>query len=107
VDSSLANAWTNKGAILNRLGRYNEALLALNIASELNPRDETTQNEIGVASYETVKYDDALLAFNNATDINPEYGLAWYNKGETLKSLGSTTEANTAFAKAKDLGYTG
>lgn len=31
----------------------------------------------------------------------------WFNKGNALKALGRTTEAEAAFAKAKELGYTG
>jgi len=33
--------------------------------------------------------------------------LAWAGKGEPLKALGNTAEADVAFAKAKELGYTG
>ncbi len=32
---------------------------------------------------------------------------AWYNKGIAFKPLGHTTEANAAFAKAKELGFIG
>ena len=31
----------------------------------------------------------------------------WYNKGLALKALGKTTEADAAFAKAKEMGYKG
>jgi len=32
---------------------------------------------------------------------------AWYNKGVALEALGRTSDADAAFAKAKELGYTG
>jgi Flp pilus assembly protein TadD len=31
----------------------------------------------------------------------------WEGKGEALKALGRQSEANSAFAKAKELGYQG
>jgi Flp pilus assembly protein TadD len=33
--------------------------------------------------------------------------MAWNNKGAALEALGKTTEANAAFPKAKELGYSG
>ena len=38
---------------------------------------------------------------------NEAYAAAWNNKGLALNKLGRTTEAEAAFAKAKELGYTG
>jgi hypothetical protein len=42
-------------------------------------------------------------SYDKAIEINPQDANAWYNKGITLKTLGRTTEADAAFAKAKDL----
>jgi Flp pilus assembly protein TadD len=52
------------------------------------------------------KYNDTIKAFDKAIEIEPQYALAWYNKGVALKLLDRTTEADAAFAKAKELGYT-
>ncbi len=38
---------------------------------------------------------------------DPNGADAWFNKGNALQSHGRTTEAKAAFAKAKELGYTG
>jgi Flp pilus assembly protein TadD len=57
--------------------------------------------------YSQGKYDEAIQAYNKAIEIDPQDAYAWNNKGVALKSLGHTTESNEAFAKAKDLGYTG
>jgi Flp pilus assembly protein TadD len=53
------------------------------------------------------KNEDAIKAYDEAIKLDPNDGLTWNNKGEALKSLGRTTEANAAFAKAKELGYKG
>ena len=59
----------------------------------------------GLALGKQVKYDEAIKAYEGAIKLNPESAPAWYNKGNALESLGRTTEANAAFAKAKELGY--
>ena len=38
------------------------------------------------------------------SSLDPNISEAWYNKGIALKALGRTTEAEAAFAKAKELG---
>jgi Flp pilus assembly protein TadD len=53
------------------------------------------------------RYEEAVNAIEKAVEIDPNYGGGWYDKGTYLKLLGRTTEANAAFAKAKELGYTG
>ena len=44
---------------------------------------------------------------DKAIELDPNLADAWNNKSEALKALGRTTESNAAFAKAKELGYTG
>ena len=52
-------------------------------------------------------YEEAIMAYDIAIQMNPENVRAWYDKGNTLKVLGCTTEADAAFAKARELGYKG
>jgi Flp pilus assembly protein TadD len=58
-------------------------------------------------SRELKKYNDAIEAFDRALQINPKDSLTWQNKGHNLKALGRNTDADAAFAKAKELGYQG
>lgn len=53
------------------------------------------------------KYAEAILACDEAIRLNPEYAEAWNNKGVALEALGRTSEANAAYAKARELGWTG
>jgi len=48
------------------------------------------------------KYDDAITAYDEAISFYPEYALAWESKSDALNMLGRITEADAAFAKAKD-----
>lgn len=53
------------------------------------------------------KIDEAILAFDSCIKINPQDADAWEYKGRALKSAGRTTEAESAYAKARELGYKG
>jgi Flp pilus assembly protein TadD len=48
-----------------------------------------------------------LQAFSKAIELDPNLADAWNGEGEVLKKLGRDTEANNAFAKAKELGFKG
>lgn len=53
------------------------------------------------------KYDDAIQSYDEAIRINPADENAWNNEGVALKSLGRNAEVQEAYAKARELGYTG
>ena len=100
-------AWYRMGQALNNAQRYDEAIGALNESSKLDPYFREPWNTKGNSFYLLKKYDQALEAFEKCIQLTPDYGRAWNNKGVALKALGRTTESDAAFAKAKELGYTG
>jgi tetratricopeptide (TPR) repeat protein len=53
--------------------------------------------------YKNNSYDLALRCYNKAIEINPLEADVWHNKGDILKELGRSTEADAAFAKAEEL----
>ena len=57
--------------------------------------------------YNMGDYNKALDAATKAVDLNPSDGYNWQSKGLALKELGRTSEADAAFAKAKEMGYSG
>lgn len=127
-------AWTGKGDALLNSGRYDEAIIAYDQAIKLYPefayagtanaqkgkgdalaklgKREEALEAYGVA---LAASDKAITAFNNAMTLDkavsfiydpyPLDKVFWNNRGIILKALGRKTEADTAFAKAKELGY--
>lgn len=51
------------------------------------------------------KYNESLTAYEKLTEIKPENALVWKGKGDALKALDRQSEADAAYAKAKELGY--
>jgi Flp pilus assembly protein TadD len=62
---------------------------------------------MALLSFAKGKYNEAIKAYDEAIRLDPNLAEAWNNKGIALKVLGRTSEAKAAFAKAKELGYTG
>lgn len=94
---SYGEAWNNTGKALDLLGLHKEAANAYARAWYEN----------GFALLGQGKYDESLKFLDKAIKLDPELAAAWYNKGVSLSKLGRTAEADAAFAKARELGYTG
>ena len=129
-------AWTGKGDALLASGRYDEAIIAYDRVLKLYPEfadagiahaqkgkgDSLTRlskSKEALVAYgaAAVASDKAITAFNNATPLDKAISFTfdpypldanfWNNRGSILKTLGRQTDANAAFAKAKELGYQG
>jgi Flp pilus assembly protein TadD len=48
-----------------------------------------------------------LQLYERATEIDPDWSIPWYNKGLALQRMGEDQQADEAFARAKELGYSG
>jgi tetratricopeptide (TPR) repeat protein len=59
----------------------------------------------GIAFYYLCQYEDALASFDEAIDIDPSGAAPWFFMGEALRKLYRETEADSAYARAKELGW--
>lgn len=71
------------------------------------PIDKETWKNKGSGLYDPGKYDEANQAFDEAIRLKPDSWTPWLVKSLALDALGSTTEADAALSKAKELGYDG
>jgi tetratricopeptide (TPR) repeat protein len=95
--------WYGKGASLILLGRYEEALRAIDKALDLNPHNEVAWLNKGNALTKMGRLIDALRCFNAAIKVNPAYEVAWNNKGNTLARLGHHEEALACYERALEI----
>ena len=105
-NSEKAQIWFEKAHLFAEQGNYNETVKALEKAVELAPQDKDLWINGGVLLSAVLGENvEALKFYERALQIDPANGYAWYAKGEALKTLGRTSEADAAFAKAKEQGY--
>jgi tetratricopeptide (TPR) repeat protein len=78
INESMPIAWANEAGILVQLGRYKEAVTAA----------------------------DKVLSAGSSTEMPNTYAAAWYSKGDALRALGRTAEAQDAYTKANALDTT-
>ena len=51
-------------------------------------------------------YQEAIMAYERVIELNPNYSGAWQKKVLALQHLGYDKDADIAFSKAKELGFT-
>ena len=61
---------------LNAAHRYEEALIALNKAIELDPESSFAYGTKGDVLRQQGRYKDALVVLDKAIELNPEYSFA-------------------------------
>ncbi|HXB41505.1 MAG TPA: tetratricopeptide repeat protein [Bacteroidia bacterium] len=93
----------NKGIALNRLKRYEEALIAQNKSIELKADYEYSWTSKGFILQNLNLQNEALIALNKAIEINPNYDLPWFNKSYTLINLNLNDAALIAVNRAIEL----
>jgi len=105
-DPKNSTSWMAKAEILAGMNRLEEAVQACDKVIEINTSLVWYAAETKGYLLEGLgRNEDALQAYDMAIELNPKNGGLWYSKGGVLKTLGRDSEADAAFAKAKDLGY--
>ncbi|PHX55606.1 hypothetical protein CP500_010030 [Tychonema bourrellyi FEM_GT703] len=74
-DSSLTASfvWRNKGASLNKLKRYSEALPAYEKSLSIEPSNAQFWFEKGKILFELQQYKEAVAAYDKAIELKPDY----------------------------------
>ena len=107
IDSKLAIAWRNKGNALDDLAKYDEAIQSYNKASSINQTYSVSMIDKGNSHYNAGEYVAAIRYYDEAIKQDPKDEYAWYNKADALRMLHRNSEAEAAYAKARELGYNG
>ena len=87
LNPTLAEAYCNRGAVLNELERFDDALLSYDRAISLNPKYAEAYSNRGIALNKLKRFDDALLSYDCAISLNPKYAEAYCNRGAVLNEL--------------------
>jgi serine/threonine protein kinase len=92
--------WSNKGASLANLGRFEEAMKCYDKALEIDPQCVGAWVGRGIGLDDIGRLVEAVECYDKALKINPNDAVAWCNKGVSLGSLGRVDEELSCFDKA-------
>ena len=103
IDPLNSNTWYNKGMILEKMERHNDALEAYGRAIDLNEDLERAWLRQGYVLMMAESYNESLASLERAIELNSENAEAWNDKGLVLMKLGRNGEAMDCFGKAVQL----
>ncbi|HEY4036951.1 MAG TPA: tetratricopeptide repeat protein [Ktedonobacteraceae bacterium] len=94
-----------RGCALLGLKYYKGALVAFDLATQIDSGNAIYHDNKGIALQMLEDYQEALIAHIRATQLLPEDAQAWYHKRKALVGLQRMEEAEQAYERAKQLGY--
>lgn len=98
--SASAFDWLKYGNQLWRLGRFKEAVAALDRAIQLKPNFHQAFFVKGLALSSQDQFSEAIAAFDAATRLEPRFYEAWRMKAQMLEQLKQYPQALAAIDKA-------
>lgn len=96
-------ALSNLASLENNLGRFKEAALAAQRATELMPGLAAAHDNLGFALFRLNAIGQAYEALAKAVALDPHSANAWNNLGQVLQRQSRLVEAAKAYQKALDL----
>jgi serine/threonine-protein kinase len=88
---------------LTPLGRFEEALRQLQVASEIDPLSPAVRASQGVVRYFAGRPEAAAAEYRGVLEMHPEFTLARYFLGQALEAQGRTDEAVATFREVAEL----
>ncbi|HET8841314.1 MAG TPA: tetratricopeptide repeat protein, partial [Ktedonobacteraceae bacterium] len=89
-----------KGDILSRMKRHEEALSAYQKTIQLDPKDAFVQEQIGDIFSQLERFADAVKAYDRALHIWPDWIRVYRSKAEALENLKQYEQALATYNKA-------
>ncbi len=81
--------WCERGVVLYRLDRHEEAEESFDLALTYGDEDARIWNSLGVLRFVNERYEDAELFFRRALELDRSSTDAWFNLADTLEELGN------------------
>ncbi len=100
INPKAAYAHSNRGNILMKLQRLDEALASFDKAIALKPDSAEAFNDRGNALQKLNRLDDALASYDKAIALKSDYPEAFNNRGLALQELNRLDDALASYDKA-------
>jgi len=105
ADSTIAEAYNNRGIIKAKTGDLNEALNDINMAIKLNPVNAEAYCNRGNIKIMQKDYKGSVEDFDSSLKIQPNNNIVYYNRGISRFFLKDTAGACEDWKRAMQLGY--
>ena len=109
LDSAIAEIHNNRGIVLERLGRYADAVESYDRALALNPDLGNVHANRGNALRRLGRHDEAFAAYDRALALAPDLAEAWLGRGNALCEVNRPEDALAAYdrtlASSHDLAH--
>ena len=91
--------------MLAKSGKFEEALIDMNQAIELNSHSAEFFMNRGVVKLNLKDYDNSINDFSKAISLKPNFKMAYFNRGLAKINSGKNTDGCQDLQKAYQLGY--
>ncbi|MFX1391574.1 MAG: tetratricopeptide repeat protein [Promethearchaeota archaeon] len=103
IDEKYDRVWNNKGMVLSKLGRREDAIECYNKAIEIEEKFDLAWYNKGTVLFKLGKIDEAIKCLNKAIEIDEKFVFAWNNMGIILSKSGRKDEAIDCYNKAIEI----
>jgi tetratricopeptide (TPR) repeat protein len=100
LDPKNADAYYNKGTVLQSLGNFNEAEASYRYALSHRPNYFEALNALGTALADQGRFIEAIAEYKKSVSLNPQFSEAHYNLGNALRGIGEKETAVAAYQSA-------
>lgn len=92
--------WKVLGLVLKQMGQNEEALMPMQKAAALSPKEVDAHSNLGVVLQDMGRLNEAEASYRRALKVNPEYADAHCNLGTMLQDMGRLEEAEACHRRA-------
>ena len=103
IDPQQAMAHSNLGLALQRLQRFDDALLAYDQALQIDPDDLPAINNYGNMLSQLLRFSEAIVLFERALELSPAWSEALGSKGYALIGMARYEEALACIDRALEI----
>ena len=96
INPAWGAAWCNRGLLLAKLGKDEEALASLQKAAELVPDAPEVWNNLGEVLARLDRPAEAVERFDKAVALDDDYAPAWFGKARVLLNNGRKKDGRQA-----------
>lgn len=92
LDTLSFTAYSQKGSILSKIGKFQEAMVEIKKSLRFAPKSSYLHFIEGSILVENNKFEESIESFNNALKLKNDYGEALWAKGIALRVIGRYQE---------------